>query len=478
MKTFILHIILLCLTPITWGQYGIGSTFEELPLDSIPPASVEFHSALKPSDRQYTYTSWKKNDSIRPNYYFIAPAVDINGGYSKQFNYRTGLGLNFHAQTGKWFIKIGAIGGIGSVDSLFHTPAYYYEQKGKNYYYADIRGRISYTPNEIFNFQVGLDNNFIGEGSRSLFLSDYGAPYPFAQIKAKFWRMEYTLLYQFMREHSSKGWKSKFATSHNISLNVTKWLNFGVFETVLFQPKDTLLNRGYEAEYLNPLVFFRPQEYSLGSADNILMGISMNANYKGHMFYAQFVLDEFSLSEIRKNPTWWANKYGGQFGFKGRFNTSIGAFFYRAEYNFMRPYTYSHINEMQAYGNQGHVLAHPLGGNFHELVAELKWQKGKFLAKFFTVYYLKGYDKDGYSYGGDIYMPYTLRPEEYNHKIGQGQGQNISKTILTVDYEVWKPGQIHVFLENHFIIQANKMKASYIPVIGIRSQLWNDYRNY
>ena len=478
MKTLGIHIVFVLLTSIVWGQYGTGSIYEELPQDSVAKPSVELHTSILPAARQYNFASWKKNDSIRKNYYFIAPAVDINGGYFKQMAFRTGLGLNFHAQVGKWAFKIGALGGIGSVDSLFNTPAFYYERKGKNYYYADICGRVSYTPNEIFSFHVGLDNNFIGEGSRSLFLSDYGAPHPFAQVKAKFWRVEYDLFYQFMREHSSKGWRSKFATTHHISLNATKWLNFGLFETVLFQPKDTLLNRGYEAEYLNPLVFFRPQEYAIGSADNILLGVSMNARYKGHVFYFQFLLDEFSLKEIKNNPSWWANKYGAQFGFKGRFNTKIGPFFYRAEYNFMRPYTYAHLNEMQAYGNQGHVLAHPLGGNFHELVAELKWQKGKYMAKFFTTYRLKGEDKDGFSYGGDIYMPYTLRPSEYGHKIGQGAGKNVSKTILTFDYEVWKAGQIHVFFENHLWIQANKMQVTYIPVIGIRSQLWNDYRNY
>lgn len=479
MRTYILHIIFLfAISQYGIGQYGIADLTEELPLDSISKPSVEVHTNFKPAIRQYRPTSWKKKDTVKNNYYFITPAVDLNGAYSNQFNYRSGLGLNFHAQTGKWFFKLGAIGGIGSVDNVFNTPSYYNETKGKNYYYADFRGRISYTPNEIFNFQVGLDNNFIGEGSRSLFLSDYGVPYPFAQIRTRFWRVEYTLLYQFMREHIPGMWKSKFATSHHISLNATKWLNFGIFETVLFQPKDTLLNRGYEAEYINPLVFFRPQEYSIGSADNILLGLSMDIKLKGHTFYSQFILDEFSLSEIRKNPSWWANKYGAQFGFKGRFTTSIGSFFYRAEYNFARPYTYSHVNEMQAYGNQGHVLTHPLGGNFHEIVAELKWQKGKFLAKFFTSYRLKGEDKDGFSYGGDIYVSYTLRPEEYGHHVGQGLGRNVSKTILTFDYELWKPGQIHVFFENHLLIQANTKTFNYIPVIGIRSQLWNDYRNY
>jgi len=478
--TKLIHIAIIWIigTVSLYGQYGISHLYEELPQDSIPKSAVDLHTALKPAIRQPNFLSLKREVQPKNNYFFIAPAVDVNGGYTSQMNYRTGLGVNLQAQAGKWFFKVGAMSGAGSVDSLFNTRSYYYEAKGNEYYYADVRGRISYTPNEIFNFQVGLDNQFIGEGSRSLFLSDYGVPHPFAQIRTAFWRLEYTVLYQFMREHVPGAWKSKYATSHHISLNATKWLNIGIFETVLFQPKDTLLNRGYDVEYLNPVIFFRPQEYSLGSSDNVLIGVSLDIKLGNHMFYSQGILDEFNLREIKNNPSWWANKYGAQLGVKGRFHPVFGSLFYRVEYNMMRPYMYSHVNEMQTYGNQGHVLAHPLGGNFHEILAELKWQKKKYLVKFFTTYRLKGEDKDGFSYGGDIYQPYTLRPADYGNRIGQGLGRNTSRTILTFDYEVWKPAKIHVFIENHLIIQANTKQTSYIPVIGVRSQLWNDYRNY
>jgi len=474
------HIIVLCsLLPFAGSaQYGIDPLLEELPADSVLPLSVENHTGLRPFIRTSNFQSWKKDAIAKPNYFFIAPAVDLNGAYTSKLDFRTGLGVNMHAQAGKWFFKVGAVGGVGTVDSFFNTRAYYLERKGDLYNYVDVRGRISFTPNEIFNFQVGLDNHFIGEGSRSLFLGDYGTPQPFGQIRTKFWRVEYTVLYQFMREQVAGQWKSKYATTHHISLNATKWLNIGIFESVLFQPKDTLLNRGYEAEYLNPVIFFRPQEYSIGSSDNVLIGFSMDAKIKSHTIYSQFILDEFNLKEIRKKTGWWANKFGLQFGVKGRIKPSVGNLFYRVEYNMLRPYTYAHINQMQAYGHQGNVLAHPNGANFHELLGELKWQKDQLLLKFFTSYRLQGMDKDGFSYGANIYQPYTLRPEDYGFYVGRGAGQNVSRTIITVDYEVWKPASLHVFLENHMIIRNVGQKFSYYPMIGIRSQLWNDYRNY
>ena len=38
---------------------------------------------------------------------------------------------------------------------------------------------VSYTPNKVLNIQFGHGKNFIGDGYRSLFLSDVSSPYPF-----------------------------------------------------------------------------------------------------------------------------------------------------------------------------------------------------------------------------------------------------------------------------------------------------------
>jgi hypothetical protein len=330
----------------------------------------------------------------------------------------------------------------------------------------------------VFQFQAGLDHNFIGEGNRSLFLSDYGVPSPFGQIRTRFWRVEYTVLYQFFREQLNGQWKQKNGATHHISFNATKWLNFGVFETVIFQPKDTLLNRGYEVEYLNPVIFYRPQEYALGSSDNVLIGLSMTAKWRKHVFYSQFILDEFSLTEWRANSGWWANKYGGQVGVKGRLEKNKHYWFYRLEFNAVRPYTYAHLTSGQNYGNQGSTLAHPYGGNFMELLAEFKFNYEKWHVDVFTSYSLRGKDNEGISYGGDIYQPYTLRPFEYDHKIGQGQAVNRFHIFVRMHYPIFKKTGLRAFIENHLSYSTYNSRWQYTLVIGLRSFLWNDYRNY
>lgn len=473
------------MTCSAYAQHGVKLLYEELPNDSVPALDVKYHSSIQPANRWSQKQNGKEiiqigNRAIKDQHFFgLTPIVDGLVSHNNSFSLRGGLGIGLESNFAKkWYIRLNAFGGLASYDSTFNFQPWYSKQKQKTIEYVDFTGRISFTPNKIFNFQIGNDNNSFGEGARSLFLSDYGKPFPFAKIGARFWRLDYTVLYQLMNEGTFSNYRSKFATTHHISLNITKWLNIGVFESVIFQPKDTALQRGFDVEYLNPVIFFRPQEYSLGSADNVLLGLSLSAKYKKHTLYSQLMLDEFSLNELKAKSGWWANKYAIQVGVKGRFNLKSTPFFYRVEYNFARPYTYSHLNDMANYGNAGSTLAHPLGANFHEMLGEVKCQYKDLLFKFFVSYSLQGLDQYGYSYGGNIYLPYTLRPSEYGNFAGQGLKNNALRTVLTINWQVMKYGNLQLFTEQHLRYDNWNQKFNYVPVVGLRSKIRNDYRNY
>ena len=97
---------------------------------------------------------------------------------------------------------------------------------------------------------------------------------------------------------SAQDFRSKFGTFHYLSFNATKWLNIGVFESVIWQGNDPNRQRAYDINYLNPLIFFRPVEYSLGSADNSMLGFSFKIRLnENNQLYGQLLLDEFYLKE-------------------------------------------------------------------------------------------------------------------------------------------------------------------------------------
>ena len=204
----------------------------------------------------------------------------------------------------------------------------------------------------------------------------------------------------------------------------------------------------------------------------------MSVKWKQHTAYAQFILDEFFLAEIKARSGWWANKFAGQIGVKGRFQKGKHQFFYRVESNFSRPFTYSHISDDLNYGNQGTPLAHVYGSNFAELLGELKWENKKWGANFFTNYSFHGSNKDGFNYGADIYAPYINRPFELGHFIGNGIQRNFFRAQLTVNYSILRKRPLKLFIQNLLVHDVQNDQTNYTVVIGLRSMLWNDYRNY
>ncbi|MBU3660086.1 MAG: hypothetical protein FGM14_09460 [Flavobacteriales bacterium] len=469
--------LLLFLPLMVEGQGAIGWINEEKTIDSVGKWSFDDHSAVYPKIRQTAVSKFgfeigKKSQLI--------PTVDAGLQYGSKLNYRVGAGFIWETNfSPKWYLRAGMNLIVNEGDSLLSGNYFQSFENSK----MDLQpsARLAFTPNKYFNFQAGIDKNFIGDGARSLFLSDYGKSYPFAQVRTKFWHVEYTMLYQFMRENFQNQNRSKFIATHHLSWNATKWLNFGLFETVVFQPRDTMLNRGFDVEYLNPIVFYRPQEYSLGSSDNVLIGASFSVKFLNRtMLYGQAIVDEFLLSEIRLRRGWWGNKFGGQLGYKGKMKFLKQNFTFRLEVNAVRPYTYAHINVMANYGNRGSTLSHPLGANFAEILGELKWQQQRFFAKIIAVFGYQGWNLNNKNYGSDIYLPYTNRPYEYEFQIGEGKRNYFTRLNLFGAYQLTEKGNLQAFgeLQLRFDSAAQSHKFRAVPMIGIRSNLWNDYRNY
>ena len=58
--------------------------------------------------------------------------------------------------------------------------------------YPIATGYLSYSPSKFFNVQFGHGKNFIGDGYRSLLLSDNASPYPYFKLNTTFWKLKYT----------------------------------------------------------------------------------------------------------------------------------------------------------------------------------------------------------------------------------------------------------------------------------------------
>ncbi|UKN03422.1 hypothetical protein K6119_07825 [Paracrocinitomix mangrovi] len=446
--------------------------------------------------RSFIITSSATVDSSKLYNFRLYPLVDINGGIElgqnsiPKITAGAGFGLNYSKR--KFYLTFKMLpyykidGVLGdSIQSNYNMDFGTNRAIANNIFY---RGEflMAYRPNRFFTFLGGYGKNFFGEGYRSMLLSDNIGAHPFFKIETSFGSIKYVNLYNFWRDNSTDPFDRsqdipKFNATHYLSWNIIQGLNLSVFETVNFRTKDTLVNRGFDFNYINPVVFYRPVEYGLGSADNVLLG--MNASYKlnrHHNIYTQFILDEFLLSEIQAQSRWWANKYAWQLGYKSDefFKENL---YFQIELNGARPFTYSHKSSAHAYGHMNAAAAHPLGANFMELLQITSYSFGDHRITNKITFASFGTDIDSLtSYGQDIFKSYSNRPGDFDQMMYQGNRNNVLNETFIYEYALIPSIDMYLTAAYNLRVANNEYNTKIYNSfqIGIRSRIWNVYNDF
>ena len=346
----------------------------------------------------------------------------------------------------------------------------------------DFDLNISFKANEYILLSAGKGKSFWGDGYRSLLLSDNSSSYPFIRIESEFWNVKYINLYAMHQDSFYAGSvERKFSSSHMLSWNITRSINFSLFESIVWAGKDTLNNRNFDVNYLNPIIFFRPVEYSVGSSDNSFLGANLKCKvFKDHILYAQVLFDEFYLKELRDQNGWWANKYGVQIGYKTFDLLDIKGLGLQIEYNTVRPYTYSHVSSLQNYAHNNQSLAHPLESNFKELLTRVLYQKDNFTLVFQYNHQEYGADYMGYNFGGDMFLSYSSRYQDYNNTTAQGKKNIVECLGARFSYMLFPKtnSKISLLLDYRARNVQTNFTDDLLIRIGIHSDLWNTYADY
>lgn len=365
--------------------------------------------------------------------------------------------------------------------------------KTDSYDYPLATGHVSYTPSKYFNLQLGHGKIFIGDGYRSLFSSDNASPYPFFKINTTFWKLKYTNTWTSLRDVRDEvtengSYRTKYMANHYLSYNITKRLNLGFFESVLWQNDN---DRGFDFNYLNPVIFYHSIEFSTGSrGGNALIGLS--AKYKVNdrvNVYGQFIIDEFSSKDVFSGNGSYKNKTGYQIGLKYYDAFGLKNLYLQTEYNRVRPYTYSHNKIVLNYGHNNQALAHTLGANFSEFIALARYHQGRFYGDAKIIVAKRGFDfntpEDSSFYGGDIYRSEYDRVSDLGNKVGQGNTTNFLHTELQAGYLINPATSLKVYgsvifrnfdptLDTETVYKTNTTWVNF----GVRTDLFNWYYDF
>jgi hypothetical protein len=353
---------------------------------------------------------------------------------------------------------------------------------------------LTFAPSKHFDLQLGYSRNFIGDGYRSLLMSDGASPYPFFKINTTFWKIKYTNTYMWMKDVRDevavdRTYATKYMANHYLSWNVTKKFNLGFFESVVWTNQN---NRGFDFSFVNPIIFYRAVEFSSSSkTGNALLGLTTKYKYNNQInFYGQFLLDEFSLSDIKAGDNSWKNKFGYQLGAKYYNAFNIKNLLLQVEYNHVRPYVYAHSNVITNYAHNNQSMGHNWGGNFREFVAIARYHKGRYFADAKITAGIRGLDfdtdTDSFNYGGNIYKDYDEnRPFDTGVKIGQGNKTNIFIADLQAGYLINPQTNMKLFgslIYRNFnpateTATTFKQSTTWFSV-GIRCDIFNWYFDY
>ncbi|PQA56119.1 hypothetical protein [Siphonobacter curvatus] len=399
--------------PVLYGLLGVGK--DASPYSYINTRGIEIRGSIGKKLGFYTYVT---DTQMR-----------LPGYYQDRINF-------FKAVPNEAAYKI--FRSTTSSDGVTVTP-----ETATDFFTA--RGYITFDPIKQINLQFGHDKVFIGNGFRSMILSDNSGPYLFLKLTTKIGPFQYVNLFSEIsnQQDSIPAYGAlptkKYMAYHRLGLNIGDNVNIGLFETIIHSRDKS---QGYfDLSYLNPVIFYRAIEAQKFSADNSMVGMDVRWTFlRKFQAYGQLNLDEFNFQELRKGRGWWGNKFGYQLG--GKYINAFGVdnLDLQLEWNGARPYTFQHVSNKTNFVHYNQVMAHPLGANFQEIAGTIRYQplpRLNVTAVILSANY--GLDLPGRNYGSNPLLNYNEadRPagREYGNFIGQGVGTNLFYGELVASYQ-------------------------------------------
>lgn len=168
------------------------------------------------------------------------------------------------------------------------------------------------------NIQLGHGKQKIGEGYRTLFLSDNAFNYPYLRITQQWFkgRLQYTNLYSLLMNLSPAysevpvGTEALFqknpASFQHLSVNLWNRLNVGIFQGMLWNGADGQNRQNLDFGYFNPIILTNIPVYGFNHPKhNIILGTELNLKIsKSLQLTGQVVLDDPNPTNLSSSEGW------------------------------------------------------------------------------------------------------------------------------------------------------------------------------
>jgi hypothetical protein len=410
------------------------------------------------------------NDTILRTLFQNTRGLHVEGNLFKNFAFSTSIYENqgrFTNYETAYYRKLGEMypqaSGYQTQNAVIPGGGRTKEFKGDGFDYAFAVGYFVYQPWKWLRVRAGNNMQFIGDGYRSVLLSDnsYSAPYVRLdwKISEKFSFTYHRARLMNLMRRPLTGSVEAYYEAKGYSVNYftympTKNIHISLFESGMWNRGDSLESRSAHPLFYNPVPAVSGLVLKGKNEVSTLLGINAGLQLgKNHHLYAQFGLNDFNVKKTM-----------GQIGYRVYNLFKLKDLMLQAEYNYVAPNAYQVDNRRLNQVHYNLPLAHPKGDGLHEFVFRGTYEFKRVYLELTSIYYSL------FFHSSESLLPVD-RP--------------FQKTSGTVLYEQAELGyrfnrkmNLCLFIDWRYRQASDEERATQAISIGLRTAFINHYRDF
>ncbi len=336
--------------------------------------------------------------------------------------------------------------------------------KGDGFDYAYAVGYFVYAPFKFLSVTAGNNSQFVGDGHRSLLLSDNSYSAPYFRID---WDIHPKFSFSYMRSrhmnlmrrpatssvesyYEAKGYSVNYFT-----YKPSKKIALSLFESGEWNRGDSITSKHSHPLFYNPIPFL--SGLALKNKNEVVSLIGLNIGYqvgKLHRLYAQFAINDYDTKKL-----------GFQIGYRGYNYFGLKDFMLQVEYNYTSSNLYQSDNPRLNSSHFNMPLAHVKGNGFQEILLRTNYEIKRIYAEVTAVYYMLS------NYSSTSLLPTYASPTLSSNNVFYG--------CVEVGYRFNRKMNFSVFgnytyrtINDQNVLTTNQLN------IGVRTGFINHYKDF
>lgn len=335
------------------------------------------------------------SDTILRNLFQNTRGFHVEGDFFKNFSFSTTLYENqarFNNYESAYYSSVGEL--YPRPDSTYLTQNAVVPGggrtkpfKGDAFDYSSAVGYFVYAPIKNIAVTVGNNMQFVGDGYRSLLLSDNSFNAPYFRVD---WALHPKFNFTYLRSRQlnlmrrpASGSVEAYYEAKGYSVNYFTYkpnekISLSFFESGNWNRGDSITSRSANPMFYNPLPFL--SGLVLKNKNEVVSLLGLNLSYQlaqNHRLYGQFALNDYD-----------ARKTAFQLGYRGYDYSGVGDFMLQVEYNYVANATYETRNRRLNNIQYNLPVAHVKGNGFQEFLVRTNYELKRVYIDLTMVYYL------------------------------------------------------------------------------------------